>query len=516
MRSRDPLSPILTLAALTVASSQAFAQDSNVNEVYVFSGTVTSVSGPFGVALGVEKGDERGYSIGFNFSRAGVIDESIAELFRFPLAVFPTFAGGFYADLVAGSIQGPAESACFLFNTLDTPSNGEGNGGIALDTGTSVYIGYANDFILLEDFSLVDPEDWAVGTQINIEENICDFERQGTVQIFSAVTLDQIIESPGGDFPDGSGDIVGRVTASTGGPPEGAVVVAFLGDTVKAASSVDINGDYFLRNLRTSSDYQLKVFACGFEVTTQSVAIADSLGAIAHLSLTPGVFDDTITGGVTDASSGALIGGVLVEALTLSGERLAFTYTCGDGLYELRGLSTAKQTLLQVRTSGSGYEIDEAEVAVGGEHSPGINKQLLPGVINGRVSDTSGNALSGVEVSVQGLSSTIQLFSETQEDGLFTTGNLSNGEYEVRVSAPTYVAKSENVDVVSAPVQKDITMEAGETPPPTLEDESKGGCSSSGSTANSPGGLLGDLLAVLLALAALLGASRTRAPRAGL
>ncbi len=529
MRSRHALSSILMLGLLTAATSAGFAQDSNVEVVYVFSGTVDFVSGPPGVSTGIEIGDERGYSIGFNFGQSGVIDPELGELFGGIPSIFPTFLGGFYADLVAGSVFGPAESSCFSGVPLATPNNGEGNGGFTLDGTTLISLGYANDFVSIgvdAGVGLGDADQWSVGDQIAVEENICNFEGQGTLYITSTVTLEQIIQTPGGDIPDGSGDIVGRVTdASTIEPPACAVVVASIDGTVKAASAIDSNGDYFLRNLRTSSDYELRVHAPGFAVATEGVQIADSRGAIVNISLTPDIAPDgtTITGFVTGQGrneldvviTSNLLGGVLVEAFDFGGSRIAFTYSCGDGTYELRGLPSAKQTVLQVRTSGSGYPIEESEVTAGTEHNPVIIKQLLPGLISGVVTDAGGSALGTVDVSVQGLTSTIQLFGKTQEDGLFTTGNLANGEYEVRVSKPAFVAESDNAIVASAPVEKNFEMDSGDTPPPELPEDggSNGGgdgCASSAPGANSPDGALGDMMAVLVALTVLVGASRAR------
>jgi hypothetical protein len=511
------------LGFLTVTASAGFAQDSNVEVVYVFSGTVDSVSN-LGVATGIEIGDERGYSIGFNFGQAGVIDQELAEAFDI-ISSFPTFLGGFYADLVAGSVLGAAESSCFLGLPLATPSNGEGNGGFTLDGTTLMFLGYANDFISIgvdSGVGLGDADQWSVGDQIVVDENICNYEGQGTLFISSTVTLEQIIATPGGDFPDGSGDIVGRVTdASTLLPPACAVVVASIDGTVKAASAIDSNGDYFLRNLRTSSDYELQVHAPGYAVATEGVQIADSRGAVANISLTSDTAPDgtTITGFVTGQGRNELdeivtsnrLGGVLVEAFDIGGTRIAFTYSCGDGTYELRGLPFAKQTVLQVRTSGSGYPIEESEVTVGTEHDPVIIKQLLPGLINGVVTDAGGSALGSVDVSVQGLTSTIQLFGKTAEDGLFTTGNLANGEYEVRVSKLAFVAESDNAIVASAPVEKNFAMDSGDTPPPSLEEEDKGACGASwGYGANASGSGLGDMIAVLVALTLLVGVSRAR------
>ncbi len=146
----------------------------------------------------------------------------------------------------------------------------------------------------------------------------------------------------------------------------------------------------------------------------------------------------TITGQVTDSSTGAAIPGA---ALSYSG---GSTTTNSSGNYTLSKVAPGTYT---VTASANGHASRGSPVTVTSGNTVTLNFQLNPtaaGAITGQVTDSStGAAISGATVSYSGGSTT------TDSSGNYTLSNVAPGSYTVTAAATNYVSASSTASVTS-------------------------------------------------------------------
>jgi len=164
--------------------------------------------------------------------------------------------------------------------------------------------------------------------------------------------------------PQASGTVTGTVTdSSTGNLILGASVSADSGQD----GTTDVNGGYTLSNVPTGTR-TITASATGF-VTQQDTATVTAEGtSTVDIALDPepvGGGTGTIKGTVTDASTGAKIGGVLMTADT--GESAT---TNRGGKYTIRNVPEGERT---VTASKDGYDPQDQPVTVAAGQTTTIN-----------------------------------------------------------------------------------------------------------------------------------------------
>jgi hypothetical protein len=228
----------------------------------------------------------------------------------------------------------------------------------------------------------------------------------GTTTTASNITLNSAI-----------GNVSGKVTNSTGSAISGASVSFGGGST-----TTDANGNYSFTNIPAGT-IQLVASATGYQSVTQNVTVTGGTTVTANFSLTaasssPG----TVTGTVTNISTGGIISGATVKWGTVS------TTTNSSGVYTLSNVAGGAQT---VTASATGYLPVSNTVNVAGGTST-LNFQLsTAGILNVTVVNSSGAVVSGAPVTISGGIIATNLSGTTNSSGMWSSNWIPVGSYTV-------------------------------------------------------------------------------------
>ncbi len=278
-------------------------------------------------------------------------------------------------------------------------------------------------------------------------------------------------------FPDTTGNIhfilqpggriTGTVTNAVGGAPLGVFVGIHdaAGVFIGGANTDDITGEYTVRGVPPGTHYAFvntpgffnqmynNLTCPNFCPIVQSTAIHVVAGATTgsiNFALVPTTAVGSISGTVTDTSTGLPVNALQVQIFTSVGTGLSNVNTNASGVYTFAGLAA---TSYYVRTNGGGALINQLHNGVicinctvttsGGTLVPvtsggtaTIDFALSPG---GRISGTVTNASGGAPLQ----NILVQLFSatganlgsfNTNASGVYTTRGLPDGTYYLRTS----------------------------------------------------------------------------------
>ena len=223
------------------------------------------------------------------------------------------------------------------------------------------------------------------------------------------------------------GTITGKVTdAATGTAVSGATVSYSGGGT-----TTDPDGTYTLANA-PAGEHTVTYAATGLATTTRQVTVTPGGTSVVDVALSPPA---TVTGRVTDATSGAGISGATVSV----GTRTASTD--GTGAYTLTGVPSGSQA---VAASATGYEaaVKTVNLPAGGTVTTNFALVRKPTDIVGEVRNAATlQPLAGATVSYSGGSTT------TDALGRYRLADTPPGTHEVTASATGYVSKTQTVVV---------------------------------------------------------------------
>jgi hypothetical protein len=226
-----------------------------------------------------------------------------------------------------------------------------------------------------------------------------------------------------------TGTASGRVTnAATGAVISGAKV-----SYGSALATTDANGNYTLSNLPAGS-LQLTASASGFLNTVQTVNIMAGSTTTANFVLITVI--GTITGRVTNASTGAGLSGVTVSYTGGS------AVTDASGNYQLNSVSPGTYTLT---ASKSGWVTNTATVSVSSGATTTANIKIATGgKIAGKVTNKSGAAISGATVKLTGGIVPTTVTVTTNSSGNYDSNWVAIGNYSVQVSKSGYTTQTKN------------------------------------------------------------------------
>jgi 5-hydroxyisourate hydrolase-like protein (transthyretin family) len=257
--------------------------------------------------------------------------------------------------------------------------------------------------------------------------------------------------------------ITGQVTDAQTGKPVPNVTINFntsngsfvTGTSTNASGNYTVGlaaGTYFARTFNSLGYVDglfngLNCLNCSVGTGTPIVVTVGSMTSGVSFVLSQGA---TITGTVTDASSGNALQSVTVQIFTSSGSFAASTTTNGSGTYTIRGIPPG--TYFARTTNSLGY-VDglftgqnclgctvtsgTPIIITGSETKSAIDFALLAGAkITGRVTDgITGAGLAGINVQVITPSSVGITSSLTDASGNYTTSGLLAGTYFVRTTS---------------------------------------------------------------------------------
>lgn len=249
------------------------------------------------------------------------------------------------------------------------------------------------------------------------------------------------------------GQISGVVTDASTGLPVGNVRIQVYDSagSVVASGESSADGNYTISQLVAGS-YRVGFLPSGnylaqFSANRSTLAAADPV-SVTSGAMTSGVnaalaAGGQITGAVSDASTSAAIGGVLVDAYDSSGRIVASAQSAADGTYSLVGLSTGSYRVeflspagdrpAQFYNAASSLAIAKYVFVTAGTSTTHISIALVEGAkISGTVTDSATNAgIGGVPVSVYDSSGKVIATAQTASDGTYAVSGLTAGSYRV-------------------------------------------------------------------------------------
>jgi hypothetical protein len=232
-----------------------------------------------------------------------------------------------------------------------------------------------------------------------------------------------------------TGAISGTVKNSAGSPIVGASV-GYGGGT----TTTDSNGNYTLTGIPVGT-VQLVASAQGFQSATQSVTVYGGKISTANFTLAAAITNGTVTGKITNASSGAIVTGATVSWTGGS------TTSNTSGIYTLTNIPAGTQNITAVKT---GYLPHTLAVAVTGGATSILNIPIATGgKISVKVVTSSGAAVSGATVTIKGGSIATTVSGLTSSTGFFTTNWIPIGTYTVTVAKSGFTTQSKTTSGTS-------------------------------------------------------------------
>jgi hypothetical protein len=250
------------------------------------------------------------------------------------------------------------------------------------------------------------------------------------------VVAGSTVTAPVITLASGSGTITGTVKSSAGTAISGATVQ--FGGGIATTSTT---GTYTLSGLPTGT-VQLIASANGFQSVTQNVVVAGGATAVANFSLSPvAAATGTVTGKITNASTGAAISGATVS---WSG---GSTVTNPSGAYTLTNVKAGSQAITDSKT---GFLARTVTLTVTGGATATLNLAIATaGKITVKVTTASGAVVNGTTVSIKGGVVATTITGTTSTAGTFTTNWIPVGSYTVTATKTGHAAKSKGATVTS-------------------------------------------------------------------
>ncbi len=271
-------------------------------------------------------------------------------------------------------------------------------------------------------------------------------------QLGANVTLDTVLTP-------GTGSLSGTVTGPTG--PLGGVSITVSDGAITITTVTPTTGPgvgtWSVTGLNTPDDYLVSASAPGYgtQTTTASLGPSASLAGV-DLVMKPGV--GSISGTVTDASSGQPVGDVTVTATDGTQRATATTSTVAPvGTYTLANLAIPGTWTLSV--SGQGWITQTERVSLSGNTTVNFSLTQSGANVVGVVS-SGGKGLANVGLTLSNQTNTFKTLSESVAPvGGFDFGQVPPGHYVLSATDFGYATQSASVDVGAGETQTvDLTL----------------------------------------------------------
>ena len=244
-----------------------------------------------------------------------------------------------------------------------------------------------------------------------------------------------------------TGDLKGPVVDnSTGQPIQGATV--FVTAARSYTATTGIHGDFSLTGIDPGT-YTVTISAVGYLSQTYIVSIlAGVMSDMGTVKLSAVPTTGTISGIITDASTGAPLEGVTITA-TIDTSRWQAT----TGLEGAYGITNVTPGTLTVSADKMGYNVvsGTGTVTAGGAltFSIGLTKIPTTGDLKGTVIDSStGLPIQGASILVTGITTG----AATNAQGAFLIHDINPGGYTVSITASGYTDRSYTVTLIAGSV----------------------------------------------------------------
>lgn len=233
-----------------------------------------------------------------------------------------------------------------------------------------------------------------------------------------------------------SGSVSGTVKSTSGAAIAGASV-GFGGGSTTTSST----GAYSLTGVPAGT-IQLVASASGFQSSTQNVTITGGTNSTANFTLTPATTGaGTVTGKITNASSGAALSGATVS---WSG---GSTTSSSTGTYTLTNVTAGTVNITAART---GYLSRTLPVSVTSGATSTLNIAIATaGKITVSVKTSAGAAVASASLTIKGGVVATTVTGTTSTAGTFTTNWIPVGTYTVTVAKTGHTTQSKSATVSS-------------------------------------------------------------------
>lgn len=231
-----------------------------------------------------------------------------------------------------------------------------------------------------------------------------------------------------------TGGIVGNVKdRSTGLPLTGVSVLLQQGITTIATTTTNGNGDYSFTGIAPGS-YTVTFTFSDYASAVRNTTVTS--GTISRLDLLMDPLAAALNGTIIGAGFGPLQNAV-VRLSDTTGVEVASAITNVLGQYSISGIVpghyTISVTAANFQSASRGIDLAPNETETD-DFSLAIN----PATIQGTVTNTSGNPISGANVEVLNETGIVIASTTTNGAGSYVLNNLAGGTYRVRFSASNF------------------------------------------------------------------------------
>jgi acid phosphatase len=231
-----------------------------------------------------------------------------------------------------------------------------------------------------------------------------------------------------------AGAFTGHVTNANTAAAIAGATVSFSG----GSTTTDSNGAYSFSNVAPGT-YSVTVSATGFTSQTGSVTVSSGATSTLDFQLSQASTPGTITGRVTNITTGGSVSGATVS---FSG---GSTTADGSGNYTFTGVAPGTYN---VTATHSGYfpVTNSATVASGAAVT--LNFALATGgKVAGTVTNAGGTPITGASVSITGGSISTTVNITTSSSGGYNSNWVPVGTYTVTVSASGHATQSKSTTI---------------------------------------------------------------------
>jgi phosphatidylinositol-3-phosphatase len=232
------------------------------------------------------------------------------------------------------------------------------------------------------------------------------------------------------------GSITGHVTDGSSGAALAGATVSYNG----GSTTTDNNGAYSFSNVPAGS-YSLTASLSGYSSQSSTTTVTSGSTSTLDFQLAPAApgGNGTLTGRVTNASSGAGISGATVS---FSGRS---STTSSTGAYSFSNVPAGTYT---VSVTHSGYIGESASATVNSGATSTLNVQLATaGKVAGKVTTSAGAAISGASIHLVGGVVSTTADTKSSSTGSYSSNWIPVGTYSVTVSASGHATQTKSVTV---------------------------------------------------------------------
>ncbi|MFB3897774.1 MAG: carboxypeptidase regulatory-like domain-containing protein [bacterium] len=405
------------------------------------------------------------------------------------------------ADFVLSPVTPPAQGA--IQGTVTNGTTGEPIAGVLvyakLSTGFAPSTlcptgnGPENSFAVTDSTGYYLIPNLMVGDYlVSVGREHCECQTQSiTVIADDTVTLDFTLQPQ--PEPE-KGSIIGTVSdASTGAAIEGAFVfvstdaASWYGHLPHLFTQTDSTGVYQLDNIPAGTQV-VKVMKPGYEAGSQEIAVIAFDTVVANISLVaiPPQATGTITGTVSDASTGSPIASAIVfvrgnhdnVAMHCPGN-VSFTTTDINGSYTLYNIATGVQEVVAI---DSGYQAAEQQATILANETTLVDFVLVPFgddtatvsvIVVEAGSDThkmipDATVFISVNNEILPTSEWDNFWGMTNITGHTQIGNVPSGNQIISVSRDGYTPQLVSVNLAGEPVSVTVSLTPEDGTPPNI------------------------------------------------